>query len=474
MNPVRWCLVISLLLLSPLAAQEHYDLVVNGGRVMDPESGLDGIRHVGISNGKITSLSEAALQGKETIDASGLVVAPGFIDMHQHAWDDESLRMKIRDGATSVLELEVGTDKVDAWYEKYEGKLPFHHGVAVGHIKVRMRVMGDFPSFLPKSDSKAATVEATPGQIDEIMAGVQSGLDQGAVAVGFGLAYTPAASRWEIIEMFRVASANDAACHVHIRTRRKESIDGVAEVIAAAAISGASLQVVHLQATGAGETPKLLQMVTEARSNGIDVISEVYPYTAGMTDIKSAIFEDGWKDDFGLDYSDLQWGATGERLTEGTFRNYRETGGLVIVHSNTEEIVTDAIKHPTALIASDGLKGHPRNAGTFARVLGFYSRERGELDLMTALRKISLMPAQRLEQRVPAMKNKGRIKVGADADLTLFDPESISDNATFTDPEKMSSGIPFVIVGGTIVVRDSKIVEGALPGKAIRAPLSNP
>ncbi len=474
MHPIGPFLAAAFLLLSPLSGQESYDLVLAGGRVMDPESGLDGIRHVGIAEGKIAALSEAPLAGKETIDARGLVIAPGFIDMHQHAWDDASVRMKIRDGATSVLELEVGTDKVAEWYETYEGKLPFHHGVAVGHVKARMRTMGDFPSFLPKSDSKAATVEATPKQIEELKAAIQEGLNEGAIAVGFGLAYTPTASRWEIIEMFRVAAANDASCHVHIRTRRKESIEGVAEVIAASAISGASLQIVHLQATGAGETPKLLQMVSDARSNGIDVISEVYPYTAGMTDIKSAIFAKGWQNDFELDYSDLQWGATGERLTEDSFRKYRETGGLVIVHSNTEEIVTTAIKHPTALVASDGLKGHPRNAGTFARVLGFYSRERNELDLMTALRKITLMPAQRLEQRVPAMKYKGRIKVGVDADLTLFDPESIKDTATFLEPEKMSSGIPFVIVGGTVVVRDSEIVEEARPGKAIRASLPQP
>lgn len=470
MKPVRVLILVLAALFVSGYGQEDFDLVLKNGRVMDPESGFDRIGNVGISKGKIVSISDTPLIGKEIIDASGLVIAPGFIDMHQHAWDTDSVRFKIRDGATSVLELEVGTDKVAAWYEKYAGRLPFHHGVSVGHIKIRMRVMGDFPSFLPKANSRAATIPASPEQLEKLKAGLRRGLDEGAVAVGFGIPYTPAATRWEILEMFRVAAAYEATCHVHIRTRRKNSVEGVSEVIAASAITGAPLQIVHLQATGAADTPKLLRMVSEARANGLDVISEVYPYTAGMTDITSAIFDKGWREEFELDYDDLQWGPTGERLTAATFGRYRKTGGLVIVYSNTEDMVTAAIKHPTSLIASDGLKGHPRNVATFARVLGHYSRERGELDLMTALKKISLMPAQHLEKRIPAMKNKGRVKVGADADLALFDPRTVTDRATFSDPEKASGGIPFVIVGGTVVVRDSRIVENTFPGKAIRAP----
>lgn len=453
---------------SLIGHSQDFDLVLQGGRVMDPESGFDGIRNVGLKDGKIVSISEEALKGKEVINASGLVVAPGFIDLHQHAWDDESIRFKILDGATSVFELEVGTDDVDDWYQKYQGRLPFHHGVSIGHIKVRMKVMGDFPSFLPKADSKAATLEATDEQIAQIKSAIGRGLDQGAVAVGFGLAYTPTASRWEVLEAFRVAAQHQARCHVHIRTRRKHSLEGVGEVIAASAITGAASQIVHLQATGAGQTPKLLQMVEEARGNGLDISAEIYPYTAGMTDIKSAIFSEGWQDEFGLDYADLQWGATGERLTEASFTKYRKTGGLVIVYSNTEEIVTNAIRNPMTFIASDGLKGHPRNAGTFARMLGYYVHKKEELELMDALRKISLMPARVLEKRVPTMKQKGRIKPGADADLTLFHPDTVTDRATFMEPALPSGGIPYVIVGGTVVVREGKIVEDLFPGKGIR------
>ncbi len=452
------------------AADEGFDLVIRGGRAMDPETGLDGIREIGIIDGRITRISETPLSGRETLDASGLVVAPGFIDLHQHAWDGKSIRFKIRDGVTSLLELEVGTDDVDAWYRKHEGKLPLHFGVAVGHIPVRMRVMGDFPGFLPRADSRAATVEATDDQVAAMRAGLARGLEAGAVAVGFGIRYTPAATRWEILEMFRTAAQHGASCHVHLRERGERGIDAAQEVIACSALTGAPLQIVHLQATGAAEaTPRLLQMTAEARSRGLDVTAEIYPWTAGMTDISAAMFGDGWREEFGLDYGDLQWGATGERLTEESFRKYRETGGLVIVHSNPESTVTAAVIHPDTMIASDGLAGHPRNAGTYARVLGHYVRDRGELDLMTALDKITLMPARRLEGRVPSMKRKGRLQEGADADLTLFDPESVSERATFTEPEAASEGIPFVIVGGTRVVDRGEIVEGALPGKAIRA-----
>ena len=453
---------------STLLAQE-FDLVIRGGRVMDPETGLDGIREVGIKGARVVAISETPLEGRRIIDGAGLVVAPGFIDLHQHAWDEETYAFKIRDGVTSLLELEVGTDDVAGWYEKHAGKLPLHYGVAVGHIPVRMRVMGDFPSFLPKADSKAATLEATEAQIEAMKRGLARGLDQGAVAVGFGIYYTPAATSWEILEMFRVAADYQASCHVHLRGRAEASLGAAQEVIAASALSGAPLQVVHLQATGAGATAKLLDLVASAQAQSLDVTAEVYPWTAGMTDIKSAIFNEGWQKAFGLDYGDLQWGETGERLTEDSFRRYRETGGLVIVHSNPESTVTLAIRHPAAMIASDGLVGHPRNAGSFARVLGHYVRDRGELDLMTALEKITLMPARRLEGRVPAMKQKGRLQEGCDADLTLFDPESVSEKATFTDAKRFSEGIAYVIVGGTEVVSRGQIVKGALPGRPIRA-----
>lgn len=454
------------------AAEVIFDLVIEEGRVMDPESGLNAVRWLGVSDGKIKAISEQALKGRSYISAKGLVIAPGFIDLHQHSQDEESYWRKVQDGVTSALELEVGTAEVDRWYEEREGKLPIHHGVSIGHIQVRMKVMGDQAGFVPSGDSAAQSKVATPVELETMKKEIYQGLQEGAVAVGFGLGYTPAATRWEVIEMFRIASRGNAVCHVHLRGRRERepgsSIEGLGEVIAAAVVSGASLHVVHIQSTGGPATSKLLQMVGAARERGLDVSAECYPYTAGMTDISSAIFAPGWREKFNLGYDALQWGATGERLTAGTFKKYRKAGGLVVLHSNTEEIVSNALKHPLTMIASDGLKGHPRNAGCFARVLGYYVRQRKDLDLMTALKKITLMPAQRLEQRVAGMKDKGRVRVGADADLTIFDAEKIIDQATYTEAMLPSKGIEFVLVGGALVVKAGVLDKSQLVGKAIR------
>ena len=458
------------------ASTETYDLVILNGRVINPESKTDAVRNLGISNGKIKSISRARLNGRNMIDARGLVVSPGFIDLHQHGQNEENFRFKALDGVTSALELEVGTGDVDRWYADRAGKSLINYGVSAGHLAARMAAMKEPVTFLPTGE--AARRAATEAEISEMKQRIEQGLKQGAVAVGFGIQYTPQASQWEIFEMFRVAASYGATCHVHMRNAgAKEqggSVQALEEVILAAASTGAPLHVVHIHSTGGPATPKLLQMIGEARARKLDITTECYPYIAGMTDIKSAIFNEGWQEVFGIDYKDLQWAATGERLTKETFEKYRQTGGMVAVFSMTEEIVVGALRNPLTMIASDGIldngNGHPRTAGTYSRVLGKYVREDHALSLMDALTKMTLMPAQRLERRVPAMKNKGRIRAGADADLTIFDPQTISDRATFQEPARESAGIKFVIVNGVTVVKDGQLQVNVHPGGPIRAP----
>ena len=458
------------------SAKEVYDVVILNGRVIDPEAGTDGLRNVGISGGLIKAITTNRLNGRTVIDAKGLVVTPGFIDLHQHGQNEENYRYKVMDGVTTALELEVGTGDVDQWYDERAGKAPINYGVSIGHLAVRMAAMRDPVEFLPSGE--AARRAATEAEIAEMKTHLERGLRRGAVAVGFGIQYVPKASTWEILEMFRVAARFGASCHVHLRNaglkEPASSTQALEEVIAATAITGAPLHVVHIQSTGGKATPQLLQMIAEARSRKFDITTECYPYIAGMTDIKSAIFNEGWQEVFGIDYRDLQWAATGERLTRESFERYRKQGGMVAIFSMTEEIVETALKNPLTMIASDGIlangKGHPRTAGTYTRVLGRYVRERGALSLIDAVRKMTLMPAQRLEHRVPSMKNKGRIRVGADADLVVFDAGGVIDKSTYDEPAKYAEGIKQVLVNGVVVVKDGQPQSGVYPGRPVRAP----
>src|SRR5467141_3948804 len=458
---------------------ESYDVVIANGRVMDPESGLDAVRNVGIRDGKIAAISSRVLEGRQTIEARGLVAAPGFIDLHQHGQDPRNYQFKARDGVTTSLDLEVGTDDVDRWYAEREGKTLINFGVSIGHIPVRMRVMHDPGTFLPSGD--AAHRAATPEELAQIQEQVGKGLRRGALAVGMGINYTAAASHGEIVDVFRLAAEANAPVHIHLRHAGMQEpttgLVGIEEVIAAAAATGAPLHVVHITSMGLGDTPRLIAMVEGARKQGLDATTECYPYTAGSTQLESAIFDPGWQDRQGITFKDIQWTKTGERLTAESFEKYRREGGTVVIFSIPEEATRTAVADPTVMIASDGMplsgaKIHPRGQATFSRVLGHYVREEKALDLMTALRKMTLMPAQRLEKRAPMFKDKGRIRVGADADITVFDADRIIDKATYEEPLRYSEGIQFVLVNGVTVVKDGQLVDGIFPGRAARAPIS--
>jgi N-acyl-D-aspartate/D-glutamate deacylase len=457
-----------LVLLAACGKATTYDLVVANGRVMDPESGLDSVRHVGISSGRIAVISERPLNGTRVIDAANHVVAPGFIDLHEHGQQEESYALMVRDGVTSAFELEVGTADVAGWYKAREGGQIVNHGVSVGHIQARMKVLGD-PStgLLPTGIGGGGS--ATETQLAEMEGVLRKGLAEGAVAVGFGSAYTPGATMAEIERMFRVAAEGGASAHIHMRN----NVAGLDSMIAAAASAKAKLHIVHVNSSGDTNLVAFLDHIQAARDKGQDVTTEAYPYGAGMTEIGSALFDDWkkWPDSrFGLH----QLVSTGERLTRKTFEQARAKGGTVIIHGRSEEQTRAAIVSPLTMIASDGFiengRGHPRTSGSYSKVLGKYVREEKALTLMDALRKMTLAPAQRLEARVPAMAAKGRIRVGADADLTIFDPATVTDRSTYEDATIPAAGIPYVIVGGQVVV-DGGQVTTARPGRAIRAPI---
>jgi N-acyl-D-aspartate/D-glutamate deacylase len=451
-------------LLPSLLSAQTYDIVLRNGRVMDPESGLDAVRSVGIAGHTIAAVSASPLRGKMEIDATGLVIAPGFIDLHQHSQTPEAYGFKAMDGVTTALELEVGVSPVSAWYAAREGKSIINFGASSGHIPARMAIMHDTGGLLPRD--AAMNRPATPEEQKAIAAKVEKGLDEGGLGMGMGITYTPTASPEEILNLFYVAAKFKRPVFVHMRLGNV--IASMQEVVADAAASGAPLHIVHINSAATAKTAVALRMIEGVRARGLDVTTEAYPYTAGMTEIASAHYND-WESQPAEYFATFLWPPSGERLTRESFARYRRQGGFVAQFTNTEDMVRLAISNPMVMIASDGILEHPRSAGTYARVLGKYVREEKALPLMDAIRKSSLMPAQRLEAMSPQMREKGRIKIGADADLSIFDANTVSDKSTFQNPRQYSEGFRYVLVGGTFVVRSGKLQSGVYPGQGIHA-----
>ena len=467
-------LLLSLILATSAFAQK-YDLVLEGGHVMDPESGLDATCNLGITKGKIARISSDPLVGERVLSAKGLVVAPGFIDLHQHGQDNDSGRVKAFDGVTTALEMEIGVPDVASFLKQKDGHSLINYGTTASHAAARAMVFGAAlpeETILPPS-GPATNQPATVEQIQRIEDRLRAELDAGALGIGMGIQYTPGATRLEVIQMFRLAAERRVPVFTHVRSFGRlepgSSIEAVSEVIAAAAISGASLHIVHINSSCLKDGLECLSLVAGARARGIDVTTEAYPYIAGMTYINSALFNPGWREKVAIDYSSLQLPDTGERLTKERFDVLHNSTKpqVVLMFANTQEMVDAIIPNPLVMIASDGEQGHPRNAGTYSHILARYVREKGSVTLMDAIRKMSLMPAQRLEKATPAARLKGRLQQGADADIVVFDPQTVADRSTYQAPMETSTGMQFVIVGGTLLIDQGKLVPNTFPGKPL-------
>lgn len=476
--------LLALLLLWVVACaspRSGFDLVVTGGRVIDPETGLDAVRNVGVRGDIIAQVSTGRLEGTRTIDASGLVVAPGFIDLHQHGQNADAYRLMALDGVTAALELEIGVPDIRRFVETRRGGSPIHFGATASHLAARVlawdlplpaSIAGPEAGIIPRSG--AATNEPATGErLNRILTSLREQIEAGALGVGMGLEYSPGATRHEVIEVFKLAASLGTPVFVHVRSAGRiepgSSVEAVNEVIGAAAISGAALHIVHLNSSCLRDSQECLSMVAGARARGLDVTTEAYPYTAGMTLINSALFNPGWREKRSLDYSDLELPGTGERLSRERFEALHAAPEprLVLIHMNPDEVVDAVIADPSVTIASDGVKEHPRGAGTHARVLARYVRDQKTMTLNDAIRKMSLLPAQRLETATPVAKHLGRLQHGAQADIVVFDPESVQDRATFRAPTEASAGVRYLIVAGTIVVDNGRLVEGAVPGRPL-------
>jgi N-acyl-D-aspartate/D-glutamate deacylase len=453
-----------------------YDLVLVGGRVIDPETGLDAVRTVAVKDGTIARITTERLAGRRVIDATGLVVAPGFIDLHQHGQTPADGALKAQDGVTTGLEMEIGQPDVAAFLAAKAGHSLIHYGTTASHPAARAAAFGT-PLAADELVAPAGPSTDTPAsdeQLAKVDARLRHELDAGALGIGMGIQYTPGALRSEVIRTFRLAAEQGVPVFTHVRSfghrEPGSSVEAVEEVIGAAAVTGAALQIVHVNSSCVADAPECLAMIGGARARGLDVTTEAYPYVAGMTDLRSALFNPGWQEKLGVGYDAVVLPATGEKLTRARFEELRGSKEQVpvLLFVNRPETVDAVIRDPLVSIASDGEASHPRNAGSFCRILGHYVRETGLLTLPDAIRKMSLMPAQRLEKSTPAARRKGRVQEGADADLVAFDPKTVSDRSTYAAPATPSTGMKYVLVAGTVLVDGGRLVPNVYPGKAIR------
>ena len=486
-----------------------WDVVLRGGRVIDPESGLDAVRDVAVADGRVAEVGTGLSPGRADLDVTGLVVTAGFIDLHSHVNTIAGLRLQALDGVTTALELEAGVAPVDSAYRgaAAQGR-PVNYGFATSWALARMEAVAGIPldasltTFLGNIARPSWQRIATPMEVNAMLARLSADLADGALGIGVLAGYCPAADPAEYLQVAALAAEADVPTFTHSRDLIELSpdtlIDGAEEIVRAASETGAHMHYCHVNSTSQRHVDRVLDLVGRAQAAGARVSTEAYPYGSGMTGIGAAFLAPERLGERGLTPSSLTYAPTGERVDgEARLRELRQAdpGGLVIIQLLDEDDPADlqylmrSLTFPGSVVASDAMPltwqgpepdplawplpdtaiTHPRTAGTFSRALRMLTRDGGGLGLAEALGKCSLHPARLLQDRVPAMRRKGRLQAGGDADVVVFDPATVSDRASYTSSTRPSAGIRHVLVNGTPVVRDGEIVADALPGRPVRA-----
>ena len=497
--------LLFLLLQVPAAA---LDLVLSGGRVIDPETGLDAIRNIGIEGNRIVAVSSEPLQARQHIDVTGLVVSPGFIDMHAHGQSILSGRVQAFDGVTTALELESGTYPVSAYYTERENEgRPINYGASVNWLAVRI-------STLLKTEATAdadwfghaMTLQgwqhsiASEAQLQQMLAKVAQGLDEGGLGVGFLTGYAPGSGKKEYHSISQLAAKRQVPTFTHARflsmLEPASSFEAIQEIVAVAASTGVQAHIVHLNSISLRDIDLIAGMIRSAQQRGVRLSTEAYPYGAGATSIGAAMFRGpDWRQRTG-GLTAESFVANGKRLNETEFKQLQDNkpDTEIVVHfleladQRDQKLIEKSLLMPGGVIASDGgdwlldnqpiaqhtwplpakAFNHPRSAGTFTRFIRQYALLDNKLSLADAIAKVSLKPAQLLEQAVPQMKYKGRIQVGSDADIVVFSAEELADQASYEQPAQLSKGMKYVLVNGEILIRNEQLDTTKLPGKAVR------
>jgi N-acyl-D-glutamate deacylase len=489
-----------------------FDLVITGGRVIDPETKLDAMRNVGIKGDRIAAISDKPLNGKKTLKADGMIVAPGFIDLHAHGQQLPAAWVQAFDGVTTALELESGLLPVGVAYEKIakEGR-PINYGLGSAWTYARVMVLEPKAgkpdgtlTWFQKAFSLTGWQNAVPSpeQLEQIIDIVEGGLKEGALGISINAGYAPGMGRKEYYELAMLAAKHKVATYTHDRYMSTleplSSFEALGEQVGLAAITGAHMHICHINSVAGRDLEYATRMVKQAQDRGIRVTVESYTYGALSTAVGAEFFRGPeWLERFGgKDYGAVE--LRGQPLNKGKIEELQKTqpGDIVVFHFLEEDknpddmkILDHAVLYPGGAIASDAMpwfdtKGgiiegdvwplpdeafaHPRSAGCFSRFFAKWVRERKVVSPLEAVRKTSLIPAQILDETAPQMKKKGRLQVGCDADVVVFDLETIKDNATFVAPAKLSTGQRHVIVNGVPVIEDGQRLGDARPGQAVR------
>ena len=500
------------------AMAADYDVVINNGRVMDPETNFDGVRNVGVKDGKIVAITEDAIKGKETIDAKGHVVAPGFIDSHQHATDPFSRKVNLRDGLTTMMDFEAGAGDIAKWYAEAEGKTQANYGMVVLALLARASVldgpeivadandMGGLFPLVGRAAEKAQKEGRKPGwtatlpnkeEMTQIMAYVDEGLRQGALGVGIPVGYmTTGVTQYEVYKYQELASKYGRISNAHVRFAGvrppTEGQLGIQEMLANAMVLDAPFLASHLNSNMDWEYT--IPLINDAREKrGAKVWGEVYPYAAGGTIASTDIITESGMAQMNITYSDVS-NLDGTRWDKAMYDDVRKNdpGRMILIFNNSPEDIAKWMAQPGVTVVSDGVaivdekseyypwdspyEGktvHPRSAGTRAKVLRMV-REDKNMPLMEAISKMSYLHAKYFDELggISQFRTKGRVQVGADADIVVFNPDTVTDNSTYEPGMGAlpSTGIPYVLVNGVVVVKDST-VQKVFPGKPIRFPV---